>query len=300
MGQFIISEEEKRRILKMHVESTKRHYGLIKEQQEGMELIGEVNVNFDPAKYKIEDILENGKQELDGLVTKIKRELQIKKNKIPLIELNAGESLITPPKEFPKRGDLANARMESVINYLRNNGIKAEFEKKFFTGKEPYSGPQDLNNPDKMKKYRKEQFFTVTAYLLPMYEISVFKFYIIKYKNGEDNQYARWVTRDGQNSVLNKTDYEYLRNNLSPDKYYRPTYFWSIIKDHLGPKNNLGGGGGSSWDRIKQLSENSYYQVIFEEGGVDRVNTLINSNSLKQPTIIQISQQEINNKIVRG
>lgn len=300
MGQFIISEEEKRRILKMHVESTKRHYGLIKEQQEDMELVGEITVNFNPADYRIDQILENGKQELDGLIVKIKSELKSKKNKIPFIKLNAGESLITPPKQFPNRGDLSDARMESVINYLKNNGIDAKFEKTYETGKEPYSGPQDLNNPDKMKKYREEQFFTVTAYLIPIYEIFIFNFYIIKDKNGNDNQYARWVTRDGQNSILNKTDYEYLRNYLSPDKYYTPTYFWSIIKDNLGSKNNLGGGGGSTWEKIKQLSNNSYYQVIFEEGSVDRVNNLINSNSLKQPRIIQISQQEINNKIVRG
>ena len=299
MKQFIISEEEKRRILGMHVEATKRHYGLIKEQQEGMELIGDVTVNFDPAKYKIEDILGDGKQELSNLVNKIKKELQIKKNKIPLIKLRAGESLITPPKEFPKKGDLSNARMESVINYLNNNGIDAKFDKEYITGKEPYSGEQDLKDPVKMQKYIKEQFFTITAYLIPLYEISVFKFYIIKFTNGTDGEYARWVTREGQNSILNKTDYEYLRNKLSTEKYYKPTHLWSIINGHLGSKDNTGGGGGRNWEKISQLPENSYYQIFFEEGdATSMVNNLI--NRLKTPIIVKISQQDMDTKIVRG
>jgi len=65
MKRIIISEEEKNRILGMHVEATKRHYGLVNEQALPLR-IGDTEYRWDAIKD--EETLDKFKSEANNLV----------------------------------------------------------------------------------------------------------------------------------------------------------------------------------------------------------------------------------------
>ena len=72
MKKFIISEEEKNRILGMHVEATKRHYGLVSEQEK-FKPISPIKIgdNF----YSLPGI--NSEQKLNEFINSVKTKQQL-------------------------------------------------------------------------------------------------------------------------------------------------------------------------------------------------------------------------------
>jgi hypothetical protein len=256
MKKFIITEEEKRDIVNLYYNKN-----IILEQSDNEPV--NAKIVFEPAKYKIEDA--QGIEQLNSQITNLKSKLAQRKDKnyVTKIVLTAGESQITNPKEFPKKGDLANARLGTVSEYLKKLNIpQVDIVPKKVIGVTEYKGAQDLKDPAKMEKYKSEQFFSVQIFIESRSEVFVRDFIIMKYNydSGNPKQVGRWVTTTfngtkGVNNIIDQTNYDYLTQNLVNNKLYTPENLYQIISNNLGEKNNS---TAQSWGDIGIKPKNNY------------------------------------------
>jgi hypothetical protein len=168
-----INEEERNRILNLHENATKNQY-LMSEQNKmrgpGMKTTTDTtNMSY---SQDIGDFFSSGEYEsnkVKNLIASEKPKIEefIKKNggKKFVVKIDSGESQVTNPKGFEKKGSLALARANSVKKYfseifsdLIKNGslvIKAPSDvNQVKIGKTPYKIGDDVND----KKYKSEQF----------------------------------------------------------------------------------------------------------------------------------------------
>jgi hypothetical protein len=168
---FEVSQEEKRRILNLHEEATKKKYLIFEINNTNEDTYGPINFgkNFDYGKYV--------SQEVKNEINRRKPEIEkfIKDNtKFSKFEVNitAGESRVTNPKGFETPGSLALARSNEVKKYfeeifsdLIQNGtltiVSPSSVNDVVIGETPYS-KGDQNNSEKKKKYEHEQFVDAT------------------------------------------------------------------------------------------------------------------------------------------
>jgi hypothetical protein len=296
MKKFIITEEEKRNIVKLYYNNN-----IILEQSDNEPV--NAKIVFEPGKYRIEDA--QGIEQLNTQITNLKSKLTQRKDKnyVTKIVLTAGESQITNPKEFPKKGDLANARLGTVSEYLKKLSIpQIDIVPKKVIGTTEYSGAQDLKDPVKMEKYKSEQFFSVQIYIESRSEVFIRDFIIMKYNfdTGNPKKFGRWVTTTfnstrGVNNIIDQANYDYLTQNLVNNKLYTPENLYQIISNNLGEKNSS---TGQYWAEIGVKPKNDYgmyYRVrIFDIGaGQDEEYT---QKYMKQKNqTLNLSSEQITN-----
>ena len=272
MKRFIITEEEKRNIVNLYNKNN-----IILEQSDNEPV--DIKLTFQPGKYKIEDA--KGVDILNSQISNLRTKLAQRKDKnyITKIFLTAGESQITNPKEFPKKGDLANARLKTVSDYLKKLNIpQINIETDTSIGATEYRGAQDLKDPEKMKKYTEEQFFSVKILIEPITEVFIRDFVIMKYNydSGNPKQVGRWVTTTfnntrGVNNIIDQKNYDYLTQNLNNNGLYTPENLYSIISNNLGEKNNT---TSQYWSEIGVKPKNNYgmyyrVKIFVMESGQD-------------------------------
>lgn len=172
-----IDSDEFVRILKMHESATKNHY-LIKEQR-NPEVVTttETKTNKFP-QTNLGDKFEYGKYDsqtvksaIEQLKPQIEKFIQDSDSSNFTVNISAGESRVTNPKGFEKKGSLALARANSVKKYfeeifpdLIKKGVlvikSPSSEEDVKIGETPYGGPGsgDYKDEEKKKKYSQEQF----------------------------------------------------------------------------------------------------------------------------------------------
>lgn len=169
-----ISEGERIRILSLHEEATKKLY-LVNEQTEVV--IGTDKKN-EEKKFPLQNLgdkFDYGvydspivKSEIEKLKPQIENFIKKTDANQFVVNISAGESRVTNPKEFKVAGSLALARANSVKKYfeeifpelIKNGTLKISSPsniKDISIGKTPYT-KGDQNNPILKEKYKKEQF----------------------------------------------------------------------------------------------------------------------------------------------
>jgi hypothetical protein len=169
---FFINEEEKNRILNLHIESTKRHYLTLEQSDSTI-------TNNDEVIYANKDVGEFGYGEyesdsvrnfIESMKPKMFELMKQSKNEKFVVKIIAGESNVTNPKGFEEKGSLALARANSVKKYfeeifpelVRRGTLKINSPKnvsEIIIGKTPYDKNKgDKENPQLINKYKKEQF----------------------------------------------------------------------------------------------------------------------------------------------
>lgn len=168
-----ICDEEKKRILNLHEDATKKHY-LIREQNESKVESEKVplNVNWDLGKWKL---TTNQTNALTQQLNKITNFINQHRGSKVTIQVRAGESKVTnydrevSPKQKLEAGVLSEKRGNSLVEFLKKY-FETLLQKKLITempnipnpltviGDTPYSGVGDLQDPAKVGKYKAEQF----------------------------------------------------------------------------------------------------------------------------------------------
>lgn len=170
---FDIPKEDAYHILEMHKTATKNLY-LLKEQTEIKKEERKIplNVNWETGKWKLttEQINSLSKQLIE--ITNFINEHKGSRVKI---QIRAGESQITnydrevSPKQTLDIGELSNRRGTSLVNFLKGyfdgllkKGVITEMpeipEPETKIGETKYTGPKDLEDEVKLRKYKSEQF----------------------------------------------------------------------------------------------------------------------------------------------
>jgi len=296
MKKFIITEEEKRNIVKLYYNNN-----IILEQSDNEPV--NAKIVFEPGKYRIEDA--QGIEQLNTQITNLKSKLAQRKDKnyVTKIVLTAGESQITNPKEFPKKGDLANARLGTVSEYLKKLSIpQIDIVPKKVIGTTEYSGAQDLKDPVKMEKYKSEQFFSVQIYIESRSEVFIRDFIIMKYNfdTGNPKKFGRWVTTTfnstrGVNNIIDQANYDYLTQNLVNNKLYTPENLYQIISNNLGEKNSS---TGQYWAEIGVKPKNDYgmyYRVKIFDIGAGQDEEYTQKYMKQENQTLNLSSEQITN-----
>ena len=172
---WLISEEEKNRILNLHESATKNLY-LVNEQVIFNNVQGaQIKTNF-PTQNIGNDFgfgeydSQNVKQSILNLKPQIEEFIKNSGGNKFEVNITSGESNVTNPKGFETKGSLGLARANSVKRYfdeifpdlikqgvLTINSPKSESE--VIIGKTPYDKTKgDNKNPKLVKKYKEEQF----------------------------------------------------------------------------------------------------------------------------------------------
>jgi len=180
---WVVSDDEKNRILNLHESATKKQY--LGEQTKVITSTDTTTENKSYPKTPLGNKFEYGKYESDNVkntILSLKQSIEdfIKNSDSSkfVININAGESQVTNPSGFEKKGSLALARANSVKKYfeeifpdLIKKGILVINSPKDVSsvsiGKTPYGGKGsgDFSNLEKKKKYESEQFvdFDITG-----------------------------------------------------------------------------------------------------------------------------------------
>jgi hypothetical protein len=180
---WVVSDDEKNRILNLHESATKKQY--LGEQTKVITSTGTTTENKSYPKTPLGNKFEYGKYESDNVkntILSLKQSIEdfIKNSDSSkfVININAGESQVTNPSGFEEKGSLALARANSVKKYfeeifpdLIKKGILVINSPKDVSsvsiGKTPYGGKGsgDFSNLEKKKKYESEQFvdFNITG-----------------------------------------------------------------------------------------------------------------------------------------
>ena len=307
MKRFTITEEEKRDIVKLY------HNKNIILEQTGNQSVN-AKIVFSPGLYELKDAqgMDNLKTQIENLKSRLAQRTD--KNYITKIILTAGESQIKNQKGFEKPGSLAAARLNTVSNYLKSLNIpQISIETKTSIGATKYDGPQDLKNPEKMKLFTSEQFFSVQIFIESRSEVFVRDFVIMKYNfdsgnpkqvsgstSGNTNQFGRWVTTTfsntrGVNNIINKTNYEYLTQNLVNNKLYTPENLFKIISNNLGEKNSS---TAQYWGEIGIKPKNNYgmyYRVKVFSIGVGQDVGYVQQYMKQENQTLNLSPEQITN-----
>jgi hypothetical protein len=157
---FDINEDEKNRILEMHVSATKRHY--LNEQ--------DVQTSSTPLTIPIGGTFASGVAEIsdtsriDAIIPQIEEYIrQFPKNTKITLSVDAGESQVPNQEPYKTPGSLAFARAKSLRSVLENKLAKYKNILDFGTkpnvtiGKTPWDPTKGAKDPN----YTKEQFVNV-------------------------------------------------------------------------------------------------------------------------------------------
>jgi hypothetical protein len=151
---WLISEEEKNRILNLHESATKKQY-LIKEQSESNKLSFNISNSFPSGKFKLSDT-----SLIDDAISQIQNLLKTGKASFNTIVINSSESKVPNKGVGMDPGDLSRKRGEEVEKYIKSkigdsvnvkvNDLKAQ-------GPE-WDESKGSNHPD----YTKYQYVTLS------------------------------------------------------------------------------------------------------------------------------------------
>jgi hypothetical protein len=296
MKRLIITEEEKIDIVKLYYKNN------IILEQTGNQPVN-AKIVFSPGLYELKDAqgMENLKTQIENLKSRLAQRTD--KNYITKIVLTAGESQIKNQKGFEKQGSLAAARLNTVSNYLKSLNIpQISIETDTKIGETKYDGPEDLKNPEKMKLFTAEQFFSVQIFIETKNEVFVRDFVIMKYNfdSGNPNKFGRWATTTfsntrGVNNIINKANYEYLTQNLVNDKLYTPENLYQIISNNLGEKNSS---TAQYWGEIGIKPKNNYgmyYRVKVFGIGLGQDEAYVRQYMQQKNQTLKLSPEQITN-----
>jgi hypothetical protein len=151
---WLISEEEKNRILNLHESATKKQY-LMKEQSESNKLSFNISNSFPSGKFKLSDT-----SLIDDAISQIQNLLKTGKASFNTIVINSSESKVPNKGVGMDPGDLSRKRGEEVEKYIKSkigdsvnvkvNDLKAQ-------GPE-WDESKGSNHPD----YTKYQYVTLS------------------------------------------------------------------------------------------------------------------------------------------
>jgi hypothetical protein len=111
---WLISEEEKNRILNLHESATKKQY-LMKEQSESNKLSFNISNSFPSGKFKLSDT-----SLIDDAISQIQNLLKTGKASFNTIVINSSESKVPNKGVGMNPGDLSKKRGEEVKNYIKS------------------------------------------------------------------------------------------------------------------------------------------------------------------------------------
>ena len=172
--KWMMSEEERNRIITLHKCATKNLY-LIKEQTQSTSPTKTNNTfpetklgnNFEYGKFESERV----KNLIFNLKPQIEEFIKNSDSSKFVVNITAGESQVTNPKGFEERGSLALARANSVSNYFKElfpdlikKGIlvinSPQTTNDVRIGTTPYGGKGsgDFEKPNLRRMYEQEQF----------------------------------------------------------------------------------------------------------------------------------------------
>lgn len=199
-----IGNNEKNRIISLHEKYTKNHYLLNEQNEKRVESITiPLNMNWGMGKYKI---TPEQQKEIVKRLGEIQNFIFKHKNSDITIQIESGESRVTNydtevgnNKILPE-GDLARFRANSVIDILKRN-FQILIDKKSIQkmptfpepiikiGDTPYTkGSNDLKDPNKIEKYKSEQFVRAIISVSKNYECIVGLEITIGYYPGQNSQ----------------------------------------------------------------------------------------------------------------
>lgn len=182
----------------------------------------------------------------------------------------AGESQVTNPKGFERKGSLAQARAEAVQKVVSDLGFKVDIQTKI--GTTPYKPGNDKNSPD----YQKEQFVTVNIVV----DNNICSMAPVNKKGGQGlekydfityNEYIsgkgtltfapaqipdRLVILDADGNIKEDTGYVTTEKSKYGDWKYTPLYVLQLTLKHQSSPNAFTGG------KIKTITVTDYNDLL--------------------------------------
>lgn len=199
-----ISDNEKNRIISLHEDYTKNHYLITEQNESRIESITvPLDMNWGMGKYRVTTTQQ---AEVQKKLNQIQNFIFKHINSDISIQIESGESRVTNfdneiggNRELPQ-GELAKLRANSVIEILKayfqrlvNGGSVQKMptfpEPIIKIGDTPYTkGSNDLKDPNKLQKYRSEQFVRAIISLQKNYDCIVGLEITIGYYPGQNSQ----------------------------------------------------------------------------------------------------------------
>lgn len=272
--KWVISEDERKRILNLHESATKNQY-MIKEDTDPNKVSFNISKSFPSGKFNIIDT-----SEMDGAIAKIQSLLKTGQGKFNTIVINSSESRVPNEGVGMQKGDLSKKRAEEVEKYIKTKiGDSVNIKVNDFGAQ----GPEwDISIGKDSPEYTKYQYVTLSLSAENSKDgvksICDFKFKETRGQGKEEDDYVtfneplkdygelnidtgtipdRMVVLNTENSIVYDSGYIVTQPHQYSEFKYVPLYVYSLTFINQIKKNP-----SVSGSKLITIDVNSFEELI--------------------------------------